>query len=123
MAKGKWDKWIEEDGLIRIQGWARDGLTQDQIAKNMGIACSTLKVWKEQFPAISAALKESKDVADRAVENALYKAACEGNITAMIFWLKNRKPDKWRDKPQEVVNDDEETGVIMLPPVMEDSDA
>ena len=34
------------------------------------------------------------------VENALFKNAIEGNVTAQIFWLKNRKPDKWRDKPE-----------------------
>lgn len=101
MAKGKWDKWITDDGLLRVQGWARDGLTDEQIAKNMGIATATLYEWKKRFPEISEALKETKDAADRAVENALYKAACEGNTTAMIFWLKNRKPKEWREKPME----------------------
>ena len=83
-----------------IEGWARDGLSDEQIAKKMGIALSTLKVWKSRFPAISAALKKGKEVVDYAVESALLKKAMGGDVTAMIFWLKNRRPDKWRDKPE-----------------------
>ena len=78
----------------------------------------------KKFPALSAVLKESKEVVDREVENALLKRALgysytetktkkEGgvitevttivkevvpDVTAQIFWLKNRKPETWRDK-------------------------
>lgn len=97
----KYQEWIEPEGLIRLEGWARDGLTDEQIAKNMGVAYSTLREWKKSQPAISAALKKGKEVVDFEVENALFKAAIEGNTTAQIFWLKNRRPDKWRDKPLE----------------------
>ena len=103
MAKAKSEKWLEPDGLIRIGGWARDGLTDEQIARNMGISPSTLYDWKNKHPEISEALKNTKDVVDREVENALLKEALKGNITAQIFWLKNRKPTVWRDK---VVPDD-----------------
>ena len=68
------------------------------IAHNMGISRPTLYNWREKSPAITAALKRGGDVADERVENALYRAACEGNITAQIFYLKNRKPFYWRDK-------------------------
>ena len=34
MAKGKYHEWLSEDGLIKIQGWARDGLIDEQIANN-----------------------------------------------------------------------------------------
>ena len=98
MAKGKYEKWLTEEGLIRIRGWAMDGLTDEQIAQNMGIATGTLYDWKNKHPEISEALKETKEIADRAVENALFQAALKGNITAQIFWLKNRKPKLWREK-------------------------
>lgn len=131
MAKPKYEEWLTDDGLTRITGWARDGLTDEQIAHNMGISRSTLKEWRAKYPAISAALKESKELVDRLVENALLKRALgyeyeeiteeltkteDGTLamretkrvrkqvapdtTAQIFWLKNRKPDDWRDKPE-----------------------
>lgn len=99
MARGKFEYWLTEDGLTLLEGWARDGLTNEQIAHNMGVALSTLKVWKEKFLAISAALKKGKEVVDYEVENALLNKALGGDTTAQIFWLKNRRPDKWRDKP------------------------
>ena len=126
MAKGKYTDWLTPEGLLKIEGWARDGLTDEQIAKNIGISRSTLNVWKDRYSDISDALKRGKDVIDRQVENALLKRALgyeyeevkekfeDGVITertvtkkevvpdttAQIFWLKNRKPDKWRDKPR-----------------------
>ena len=124
MAKGKYQEWLEPDGLLKLEGYARDGLIDEQIAKNMGIALSTLKLWKNGHPAILAALKRGKEVIDIEVENALYKRAIgytyeevkeeempdgrvrrtvtikevAGDTTAQIFWLKNRKPAEWRDK-------------------------
>lgn len=105
MAKGKYQEWLTEQGLTRIKGWAMDGLTDEQIAHNMGISRKTLCEWKEKYSDICDTLKETKDVADRNVENALYQAALSGNTTAMIFWLKNRKPDKWRKKREEDTED------------------
>lgn len=138
MAKGKYQEWLEPEGLLRIEGWARDGLTDEQIAQNMGVAYSTFRTWRDKYSALSAVLKKNKDVADRQVENSLFERAlggthevrktfkvkekyyddhgklCEkeklvqatdemyipGDTTAQIFWLKNRKPDKWRDKQE-----------------------
>lgn len=68
-------EWITKEGLIRIQGWARDGLSDEQIAKNIGVSRSTLNEWKKRFPDISDTLKKGKDIADREVENALFKRA------------------------------------------------
>ncbi len=127
MAKGKYEYWITPEGLLKIEGWARDGLTDEQIAKNMGINIATLYRWKEKYCDICESLKRGKEVVDRLVENALLKRALgysyteityEGGVetkrvvkevvpdtTAQIFWLKNRKPEDWRDK-REITTDD-----------------
>lgn len=97
----KYEYWLEDENLTLLEGWARDGLTDEQIAHNMGIAYSTFKEWKKKYPTFSAALKKGKEVVDFAVENALLKTALVGNVTAQIFWLKNRRPDKWREKQKE----------------------
>ena len=99
MAKGKYEYWLTDDGLTLLEGWAREGLTNEQIAHNMGISLTTLKAYRNAYPSISAALKKGKEVVDFEVENALLQNALNGDTTAQIFWLKNRRPDKWRDKP------------------------
>lgn len=75
MAKGKYQEWLEPDGLIRIEGWKRDGLSDEQIAHNMNISYSTLRAWRDRYPAVSAALKKGKEVMIYEVENALYRRA------------------------------------------------
>ncbi len=119
MAKSKYLTHVEPK-LILIEGWARDGLTDEQIAKNLNIAYSTFKEYKNKYPAFSATLKRGKEIVDYEVENALLKRALgyeydevtyengeevkrvtkqvAPDTTAQIFWLKNRKADKWRDK-------------------------
>lgn len=120
----KINEWLEQDKLILLEGWARDGLTNEQIAKNIGINTSTLWDWRKKNADISNALKKGKEVVDLEVENALHKRALgytirimeqkldkdgcvhdlvkdvhiPGDTTAQIFWLKNRKPKEWRDK-------------------------
>ena len=66
---GKYEGWLTKDGLLRVQGWARDGLSNEQIAHNMGINKDTLYTWQKRFPEFSDALKKSKEVVDREVEN------------------------------------------------------
>ena len=111
-----------EPKLELIKGWASDGLTDEQIANNLGIAYSTFREHMKAYPALSAALKKAKEVADYEVQNALFNTAtgftyyeevtnaigdvvrvekyAKPNTTAQIFWLKNRCPDKWRDKTE-----------------------
>lgn len=74
-AKGKYQEWLEPEKLILIEGWARDGLTDKQIAHNIGISEQTLNVWKKSYPSFSESLKRGKEVVDRLVENALLKKA------------------------------------------------
>lgn len=125
MAKGKWQEWIEPDGLLLLEGWARDGLTDEQIAHNMGIGARTLYEWKNAYPQIAQTLKKTKEVVDREVENALFKKAIEGDTTAMIFWLKNRRPNDWRDKRETAVSAEVKTmpDKLMFVSAEEDDDS
>ena len=129
MALSKINEWLKKDKLILLEGWARDGLTDEQIAKNIGISRASLYEWKKKEVDIFDALKKGKEVIDFEVENALLKRALgyeyeeetyENGIltkkvkkqvapdtTAQIFWLKNRKKEQWREKV-EVVKTDED---------------
>lgn len=124
MAKGKYEYWITPEGLLKIEGWARDGLVDKQIAANIGVSERTFTDWKSRHSAISSVLKKGKEVVDRQVENALLKRALGyeyeevkekfecgvltertvtkkeviPDTTAQIFWLKNRKRESWTDK-------------------------
>lgn len=97
MAKGRYQKWLENENLILIQGWKRNGLTDEQIAHNMGISINTLNKWKQRFAQIRQALKVGHEQANFIVEGELFKKAVKGNTTAMIFWLKNNWRDKYND--------------------------
>ena len=81
MCKGKYQQWLTEEGQIRLQGWARDGLSDEQLAEKMGVCPSTFYAWKNKYPEISEALREGKEVADRRVENALYNSCFDRKIT------------------------------------------
>lgn len=74
-ARGKYAKWLQADNLLRLQAWARDGLSDEQIAHNIGITTTTLYDWKKKYPAFSEALARGKEVVDIEVENALLKRA------------------------------------------------
>jgi hypothetical protein len=128
----KYHEWLEDDNLILLQGWAREGLSDEQLAHNMGINKCTLYDWKKKFPKFANALKKTKEIVDKEVENSLYKSAIgydyeeiteerkfdktlgdyklvvtkrivkhmPPNTASIIFWLKNRRPDIWRDKQE-----------------------
>ena len=127
--RGKYQEWLEAEKLTLIEGWARSGLTDEQIAHNIGIRRETLYDWIKKYPNISHALKKGKEVADFEVENAMFKSALgyeyeevktyiedsgsgqkkriektkkhvAPNVTAQIFWLKNRKSPEWRDRQE-----------------------
>lgn len=145
--RGKYEDWLTEDGLLKVQGWARDGLSNEQIAHNMGITFQTLYKWQDKYSELREALKKGKEVVDREVENALLKRALGyeydevtqepvtdkdtgitemrvtkrvtkqivPDVTAQIFWLKNRKPNEFRDK-----RDVDLSGHVELPVVLRD---
>lgn len=131
MAKSKYES-IVEPKLVVIEGWARNGLTIEQIAKNLGISKVTFYKYISEHTELSERLKKGKEVVDIEVENALLKRALGYKVdeitkelitdeetgiselkvtkvvtkevapdtTAQIFWLKNRKPEEWRDKKE-----------------------
>lgn len=97
MANARYKKWLERENLNLIEGWKRNGLTDDQIAHNMGIAPRTLAYWKRDHVQILQALKIGRESANLLVERELFRKAASGNTTAMIFWLKNNWRDKYND--------------------------
>lgn len=139
--KGQYEEWTTDDGIMQIEGWARDGLTNKQIAQNIGVSERAFTRWVKDFESISSALKRGKAPVDIQVENALLKRALgyeyeektteieeipyigkDGkehiktkkhikktvkqvapDVTAQIYWLKNRRPDKWRDRQEQII--------------------
>ena len=88
---------VLNDKLLLMEGYARDGATEKQIAEALGISQNTLINMKSQYGDVSEALRKGKEIVDYAVENALLRKALGGDTTAIMFWLKNRKPSQWRD--------------------------
>nr|DAR08426.1 MAG TPA: terminase small subunit [Caudoviricetes sp.] len=135
---GKYKYWISEEGLLLIEGWAKDGLTDKQIAAKIGISKQTFYDWQKRYPDFSDSLKRGKEVIDRKVENALLKRALgysydeiteitdeKGrtttkvitkqvipDTTAQIFWLKNRKPNEWREKREVEINNEQQSSAM-----------
>ena len=130
MATGKYKTWQTPDNLTLLRGFARNGYTDEEIAKKIGISRSTLSDWKVKYSDIADALKKGEDVIDDEIEETLIKSAMgysydevtkesqlnpetgcfelavtkvvtkhqTPNVTALIFWLKNRRRETWRDK-------------------------
>ena len=121
-SKNRAEDFLTKEGLTKLEGWARSGLTMQQISNNCGVTIQTRYNWFSKHPEIRKAVDKGKEVVDFEVENALYKSAVgyevteqqvdskgnkrlvkkfvPPNVVAQIFWLKNRMPDKWRDKQQ-----------------------
>jgi hypothetical protein len=127
MARGKYHEWLTDDGLLRIESWASDGLTNEDISSNMGIHRDTLNTWCKKYSDINDALKKGREPVVRKLENAIVKKALgyeyeetttemwvddDGNkkqkvvrhkkqnspdTSALIFLLKNYKPNKYRN--------------------------
>ncbi|MCI8470391.1 MAG: helix-turn-helix domain-containing protein [Clostridia bacterium] len=106
MAKSKWEE--VKDKLVLIEGWARDGLTNKEIAIRLGIGETTFYKIINEHSEVSEVLKKGKEVIDYQVENALLKNALEGNVTAQIYWLNNRKPKQWKNKRENTESNNEE---------------
>lgn len=119
--------WLEEDNLMLLECWTRDGYTFQDIANRIGISITTLKAWRKMYPEIDTALKTGREIIDYKVENALLKSALgyktkevkvttimrhgkvvetirettdkeqAPNVSAAQCWLYNRLPKKWKN--------------------------
>ncbi|ERL22731.1 hypothetical protein HMPREF1986_00342 [Oribacterium sp. oral taxon 078 str. F0263] len=120
--KTKADRWISGNGLDAIKTWKRNGVSDEEIAKNIGVSRSTLNEWKRKYPDLSDAFTRARAVADAVIEGALFRAAkghvvnlkkiritANGDIIeyteehyippdvkAMIFYLTNRMPGSYK---------------------------
>ncbi len=90
---------MDQLNLEKVEVIASMGLIDEQIAVILDISPRTLNYWKKN-PGFAQALKKGKLKADFQVTQSLYKKALGGDTTACIFWLKNRQPDKWRDRQE-----------------------
>lgn len=104
---------------------AQLGATDEEVAEFFDVCARTIYRWKHTHPEFAEALTVGKDVADQRVISSLYQRACgyehddvkifmpanaeapvyapykarvAGDVTAAIFWLKNRRPQEWRDR-------------------------
>lgn len=138
--KPKSDYWLTDEGLERVNHWAENGLSLKQISQNMGIAYGTLFEWQREFPQLHDTIKKGQMVVTEEVENAMFMAATgyeyeeetseldnDGNlivvkkvkksqapnVTAQIFWLKNKNPQEWKDRV-EVKNEHEGKIIVEL---------
>jgi len=120
-------EWLEEDNLMLLECWTRDGYTFEDIANKIGITTTALRAWRKQYPEIDKALKAGREIIDYKVENALLKSALgyktkevkvtttirygkvvetvkevldkeqAPNVYAAQCWLYNRLPKKWKN--------------------------
>lgn len=134
--RGKPTKYDPDIHPTLVRGLSRTGYSGKEIAEKLQVAESTLYSWKKKHPELAEALKEGRDFADNMVEDALYKSALgfrrknvkkrktpQGvtieevqedvppNATAIIFWLKNRRPEQWRDKREVDVTADSDAKI------------
>lgn len=137
-------EWLEEDNLMLLECWARDGYTFQDIANRIGIAVSTLRMWRMQYPDIDDALKKGREIIDYKVENALLKSALgyhtkevkvtttirfgktvetikevtdkeqAPNVSAIQCWLYNRLPNKWKKNRDSLIELNEEDTKIQV---------
>ena len=95
--------------LINAQKFAKVGMTDVQMALALGVSKATFNNWKKDYPEFLDSIKKAKTGSDEAIVNSLHKRASgfthDGKYyppdpVSMIFWLKNRQSEDWRDKQE-----------------------
>jgi len=98
---GKRRQYSIEDRVL-IRELAGKGLTNEQIALYLGVSVAQWYVHKKDDPSIQELLDTGRSHALAEITNALYQSALGGNVTAQIFYLKNRAPSEWRDRRENI---------------------
>ncbi len=106
--------WLTEERLTLLEGWARDGLTRERIAGQMGISIRTFYKWQKKYPQIAKAVRKGRETVDYQVEQALLDKALGGDLKAQMYWLNNRRGDKWQANPKEKQEGGEEGTTVIV---------
>lgn len=104
-------KDLEYD-LAKVEQLAAQGLTVKQIAHCCDMGRSTFYRLMKQHGDLRDAVKKGRSKGIGVITNALFQNAKGGNVTAQIFYLKNRDPDKWRDKREHTHGGDDEKPLV-----------
>ena len=89
---------ITDEMCVKAESLAARGLTIEQIASVLVMGTRTLYEKQANYPQLSQAIKDGRSKGVAKITNALFEKASNGDNTAMIFYLKNRDPDNWRDR-------------------------
>lgn len=97
--KSKYETHVKPN-IPRIRAMRRDGATEEIIYKTLGVGHTAFNDYKNKHTELANALKESKEILIASIEDSLFAQAKKGNMTAIIFSLKNLNGRKWRDKQE-----------------------
>lgn len=89
---------FDEERIPEAVELALNGATSVEIAAHFGVDPATYWRWEQAYPELRKAVRAAKDIQDARVVDALRINSVMGNVTAQIFWLKNRQPQEWRDR-------------------------
>ena len=89
---------ITPEIMEKVEAYAAQGLTQEQIARCLGISYQTLNERKKEYSEFSETIKRGQAKGLATITNAPFNSGKGGNITAQIFYLKNRSPEDWKDR-------------------------
>ncbi len=90
--------------LEKVEELASRGLTYRQLATALGVNLKTIQKHKKINQELQAAIDLGRAKGLAEVLNSLFESATGGNVTAQIFYLKNRSPDDWRDRFEQKVD-------------------